>query len=507
MKKTFLGMLSILVLTACSASLDNPVPDSGNGQQSEQQGEQANVADNFESRADWLATAYKKTKPMISSVWNASVNPEDFVLLFVREDQQKIYLIDDNGKQLVPQAEWPERYVNDPAELSRGTFLNVSFRGRNSCMILDARTQGEQRKTLMGSSFNPTEYALDLLSLFYHESFHEYVQEGENKWIKPPKGDLSSRDQVFPIVHEPRIYRKLMILSLVDALNNESHKAESYSRAKYWLNKFNTEFASEVASVKETDIHEGTAEYFGRTIVKSIYSNYPLIQPYDGIALSAPMGTEAYMLSIAINLAVREGRKDEVISSFEKGLQSPIEILLKDVAVPASYDESADKADRDRIISAIDQIYGPQSIYFKPLYDIVDTHRKGSNTYLVTKKRSSSMAQSMGIYQLTDADLVDYSCQVALTQLLVNIELGGCTILTHISTDLYLIPVDASQLQFTNVEQVSPKPHGLIKDVTITGKATLSECKSETVNVLKLPIDVQKGTDKFGNTLYFLQND
>ena len=507
MKKNLFWILSILVLTACSASFDNPVPDSGNGQQSEQQGEQVQVADDFESRADFLATAYKKTKPMIPSVWNASVNPEDFVLLFVSEDQQKIYLIDDNGKQLLPKTEWPERYVKDPSELSRGTFLIASLKGRNCCMILDARTQGEQRQKTIGESFDPSEYVLDLLSLFYHESFHAYVQDGENRWILPPRVDQTLGAQVFPIIHEPRIYRKLMVLSLLEALNDESRKAESYSRAKYWLNKFNTEFPSEVASAKETDINEGTAEYFGRTIVKSIYSNYSLIQPYDGIALAAPMSTEAYMLSIAINLAVREGRKDEVISSFEKGQQSPIEILLKDVPVPASYDENADKADRDRIIAAIDQIYGPQSMYFKPLYDLLDTHRKGCNTYLVTRKRSSSMGQSMGTYQLTDADVLGYSCEVALTELLVNIELGGCTILTHISSGLNLIPVDVSQLQFTNVEQVSPQPHSIIKDVTITGKATLSACTSETVMVNKLPIEVVKGTDKFGNTLYFLQNE
>lgn len=503
MKKIFFLMLCTVLLAACTESSDNPVPDSGGDQPSEQ----AKVADDFESRADWLATAYQKTKPLITSVWNASVNPDDFVLLFVSEDQQKIYLIDDNGKQLLPQSEWPEKYVNDPEELTRGSFLMVSFKGRHSCMILDARTQSEQKRKLLGVPFDPSEYACDLLALFYHESFHAYVQEGENKWIKPPKGKQADA-QVFPIVHEPRIYRKIMVLSLVDALNDATHKAEDYSRAKYWLNKFNTEFADEVASVKEADIHEGTAEYFGRTVVKSVYSNYPLIQPYEGSALAAPMTTEAYMLSIAINLAVREGRKDEVIASFEKGQQSPIDILLKDIPVPASYDENADKAYHEKIVAEIDKIYGPESPFFKPMYDLIDTHRKGSNTYLITQKRQHSMGQSMGTYQLTDDNLVGYSCQVALTELLVNIELSGCTILSHISTNLEFIPVDAGQLQLTNVEELSPSPYAGLADVTITGKATLSDCTpSETVTVKKLPIDVLKGTDKFGNTLYFLQND
>lgn len=72
-----------------------------------------------------------------------------------------------------------------------------------------------------------------------------------------------------------------MILSLVNALNDDSQKAASYSRAKYWLNKFNTEFANEVKRVKYTDIHEGTAEYFGRTIVNKALSQisaHPALQ-------------------------------------------------------------------------------------------------------------------------------------------------------------------------------------------------------------------------------------
>ena len=498
MKKNLFLMLCILLLTACNENSDNPVPDSG--------GEQAIVADDFESRADWLATAYQKTKPMVTSVWNSSVNPDDFVLLFVSEDLKKIYLIDDNGKQPVPEAEWPEVFVNDPSELTRGSFLMVSFKGRKSCMILDARAQGEMKRQMLGLPFDPSEYACDLLVLFYHESFHSYVQEGENQWIKPPKGQASH--QVFPIVHDPRIYRKLMILSLVDVLNNESHKAQGYSRAKYWLNKFNAQFPDEVAGVKEADIHEGTAEYFGRTVVKSVYTNYSLIQPYEGSALAAPMNIEAYMLSIAINLAIAEGRKDEVIASFEKGLRSPIDILLSDVAVPAAYDESADKADHDRIMAEIDKIYGPESPYFKPMYDLIDTHRKGTNTYLVTTSRHSSMGQSMGTYQLTDADLLGYKCQVALTELLVNIELAGCTTLSPPSSNLYFVPVDAAQLQLTDVEALTPSPYGPVEGVTITDKATLSDfTPGATVTVKQLPIDVQKGTDNFGNTLYILQNN
>jgi hypothetical protein len=117
------------------------------------------------------------------------------------------------------------------------------------------------------------------------------------------------------------------------------------------------------------------------------------------------------------------------------------------------------------------------------------------------------MGQDMGTYMLAYDDLVGYCCEVALTKLLVNIEVERCTIFSHLSSGSNLIPVDAGNLKLTNVEQQSPQPYGIIEDVTITGKATLTDCTpSETVTVKKLPIDVLIGTDKFGNTLYFLQN-
>ena len=239
-----LAMLLLLVSAGCS---DDSKSDSDNGQKG---GETVQVADDFESRADWLATAYKKTTPMIASVWNATVNPDDFVMLFVSEDMKTIYLIDDNGKQKVPKADWPEAFLNDPDELVRGSFLIVKYKGRNSCMILDSRNASMQKMQSFGLAFNPSEYACDLLELFYHESFHAYVQDGKNKWVVPPigSGDELSREQVFPIIHEPRIYRKLMVQSLINALNNKVSKTENYSRAKYWLNKFNTDFPNEVTT-------------------------------------------------------------------------------------------------------------------------------------------------------------------------------------------------------------------------------------------------------------------
>ena len=286
--RTLLCGIFALCLTACDDDIDNPAAPSGG---EEQQGEDIQVADDFESRADFMVASYKKAQPLVTQVWNTHADPQDFLLLFMSEDRQKCYLIGEDSKQLVPETDLPQRYLNNPSELERSGYLFGQYKGRNCCMVLDARSNGEQRCKMAGIPFDPTTYACDKLELFYHESFHHYVQDGKNRWIEPEKDPDagSSRGQVFPVVYNSRIYRKLMILSLVNALNDNSQKAASYSRAKYWLNKFNTEFANEVARVKNLDIYEGTAEYFGRTIVNKLYPKYPLIQPYDGMLLAAPV--------------------------------------------------------------------------------------------------------------------------------------------------------------------------------------------------------------------------
>ena len=106
-----------------------------------------------------------------------------------------------------------------------------------------------------------------------------------------------------------------MILSLVNALNDNSQKAASYSRAKYWLNKFNTEFANEVKRVKYTDIHEGTAEYFGRTIVNKLYPEVRFASPVSGKVTAVERGERRKVLCVKVEADSQQqyvdfGKKD-----------------------------------------------------------------------------------------------------------------------------------------------------------------------------------------------------
>ena len=514
MKKNFLGILIVVMASAfmfigCKGD-DEPVKieEPVKPQETTETTDMPELKLDFESMSEWYLAAVKKCHPLIQQVWNSSADPKKFNLLLVKETKDKVYLITPEGKSEVKESEWTDGFRTALQQLD--AFSHIEFDGKHCTMILCSIKRFDQMdqalKTMGYKPMSDLEKVCENLALFYHESFHRYVQDGKNRWTNP-KNTSGQAPQVFPVDYNSRVYRKLMVLSLVNVLYDANRKTESYSRAKYWLNKFNTEYASELERAKFTDIHEGTAEYFGRNVVHSVYHQYPVIQDYDGTNLASPLRTEAYMLSIAIDLAVRDGRKDEVLKSFVNGLQSPVEILLKDIPVPANYQESADDADRNRIVAELDKLYGPESNIMKPLFDFIATHRSGKSTYLVTKTRNNAMIQDLGHYILTDNDLKDYQASLQAIVLLENIALEGCTFLEHPATDCVFVPVDANNLTLTHIKTVEPTPHK-IEGVTINGTATLSDCTpSETVTVQNLPIDVKIGKDSFGNTIYFLQNN
>ena len=53
------------------------------------------------------------------------------------------------------------------------------------------------------------------------------------------------------------------------------------------------------------------------------------------------------MSALAISLLVRDGRQEEAVNTLTKGTITPINLLLKDVSVPASYDESKGAATKE----------------------------------------------------------------------------------------------------------------------------------------------------------------
>lgn len=94
---------------------------------------------------------------------------------------------------------------------------------------------------------------------FYYQKTYSFEEEG-------------SRSTKYPLDYKPRLYRKMLLLNLCEAFENKE-KAKYLSQAKYWLEKWKTEYQSEYKGIESTDIFEGSAryiEYFGAEIRSDI---------------------------------------------------------------------------------------------------------------------------------------------------------------------------------------------------------------------------------------------
>ena len=453
----------------------------------------------FESLSDWYLAAVKKCHPKIQQVWDKSAAPSDFNLLLVNETKDKVYFITPEGKQEVKESEWNDEFRTALQQMD--AFSHINFGGKHSTMILCSLKRFDkvdQALNMMGyKPMSDLEKVCENLVLFYHESFHKYVQEGDTYWTLDRTN--YNRDNSFPIVYEPRIYRKLALLALKKAWEDPSQKAAQYARAKYWTQKYEAAFPEESQGIKSTDIVESSAEYFGRTLVHGIVSEYPELHDIDTYNLSSDMDSESYMMAIAISLLVRDGRQAEATAALTTGEMTPINILLKDVAAPANYDESQDAADIGIIRKALDQIWGFDSPFIQPIAQLTDQHRDGKSVYLAIPFHDGYVG-SDGTFRLTE--FTGLSCSVNFQTVEDGFEISGITILLW--TNYYIIPIQtADNLTLTDEKPMEAYPSEVYK-ITCDLKATLTAVNGvEGLTVTSLPVKVERGKDNLGNT-YFI---
>ena len=456
----------------------------------------------FESLADWYLAAVKKCHPQMQKVWDSSANPADFNLLLVKETKDKVYLITPEGKQEVKQSEWTDGFRTAIENLD--AFHHIRLGDKRCTMILCSIQRFEkmdQALVMMGHKpMSDLEKVGENLALFYHEAFHQYVQDGDSRWTSDKTA--YNRDNSYPIVYEPRIYRKLALFALKKAWEDPSQKAAQYARAKYWTQKYESAYAEEAQGIKSTDITESTAEYFGRALVHSVVPQYPQLHDIDTINLSSDLDGESYMMAIVINLLFRDGRQAEAISTITSGKVTPINILLKDVAAPANYDESQDAADMATIRAAMDKTFGPESPFLQPVAQLTAQHRGGENVYLVVKFNDGYIGND-GSFTLSE--FKGLSCDINMQTVGDGYELSGITILEWRS---YLsIPIQTADiLTLTNEKPVTAYP-SKVYEITCDLTATLTAVSGvEGLTVTALPAKVERGKDKLGN-IYFVLTD
>ena len=193
-----------------------------------------------------------------------------------------------------------------------------------------------------------------LFAFATHEAFHKYVQRG---WVGPSTA-TGARATPYPVSVEPRLKRRMLFRSLVQAFNNQP---EALGQAAYWYSSWRRDHAAEAQSIAWTDRSEGTATYFDVVATARAavgFDSSPdqyraalldLIRLYDSSEWFVSVDGEGYGLGVVAGLVA-----DQVRSGWKEAAREGktiLQTLLADVPPVPSPVAAADRESLERVVA------------------------------------------------------------------------------------------------------------------------------------------------------------
>ncbi len=200
-------------------------------------GENGNPNDvDVDERVSQLAKMIQRPWYQCSSkLWSFNPNPQ---AVFIDSKTQQAWNLTQAGLQELDSI---------PSHLSYDFKFTFSHYNNNPAIAVDLR------KTFGSDPYYKGSYGLYLA---LHEGFHQMYQS-RSKFVAD-KGFQSGSH--YPPKVEPRYYRRMIYDYLKAALQGSIDQTTALGKAKYWYNKWKTEFPSELSQT--VDRHEGTAMYY-----------------------------------------------------------------------------------------------------------------------------------------------------------------------------------------------------------------------------------------------------
>lgn len=401
-----------------------------------------------------------------SEIWSGTKTENYHVI--ITNGETYYYVSDKNYEEIKIGSDKELKTNFQMLQYAVGMFQPVTYRGENIIAM-----------NLMKNNEECTEE--DLLwnfTILMHESFHLY-QYSEWQGINGIEAIMNEQSNIsassYPLDEKPRILRAMQYDCLYQALNskNDSDELMYLKSAKYFYEKWVNEYPEEYSSIKDTDLSEGTAEYFGNEVKRFLKDeNINLTNQEEFAYQCQSADAESYCLGdIAIKLLKKRGEFKE--TDFENNGKTPVEILLKNI------NESNETDENPRLVSIVsNNIKKINSQISQNFQEYINADLKGEMAYIGVNSGSLMGVMSEGFYYLKEISKTGW--QNAFISNL-NIQVNGKNILEY--GDNILIPVLESEIS---------EKDGMIYNI-----------KSDDI-ILNVPVQYEKRSDEKGNVIYQL---
>lgn len=457
-----LCLISVLNLTACKSK---PVT----AEQSATAPEKTAASPQSDTFTAFTTALHEKISahwPHMNKIWPAYDYNNHNLVLFQLTDEGNVsgaVLINTRERRLLEKSE----YETIAPPMDDG-YEEIMFDGKPS-IAMSVTQQSMSQKNAVDLTYR---VATHEIVHFYYQGDAMFSTDGEN------------RAQNLPLEKTPRLYRQMIYQSLIDAYDNPGDDQEHLGRAKYWLEKWKSEFSKEYEDIKSTDIAESTARYSDNlsTLVTADSTTVDLYQGANKDIMRSKIfysaDDESYEIGFVASLLLDRhlpGWKD----SFYKSRLTAEELLLKDVpAVPEHMDPEMEA----KVSSAIES-YNAKSI--AAIQDLADAKKDISVPYLkidTTASTSSMMAAGVVRYD-GDQITLEYSNQF---------KAGGKSIEFHQANVIDSVDHEGNQFLYIPLPMIS------------TAKGDIL-----TVDTKKLKVDSVKVSThtEDGRTIYFIKAD
>ena len=328
-------ILMSIILTGCGMKIQQT--DTSNQSQKitisdeMKSGAQTEVDQEIESHIDEASKMLKKHGEVSKKVWPEYDLSQNNIIACQIDDttNEVINAWKLTNKEKVKLTAEQIKDLNIP---SSGTFNGVKFEGKKSIVIGISKDKLPDLNKI--ANFNIV-YEMGVHEMFhlYYESFKPLMK------IAKQSNELGGRGTEFPKQAEPRVYRKMIYDNLVLAFENPKDEDIYLGKAKYWNEKWKTEYQKESYQTKLYDILEGKARYIQNMMsisyngISDIEETNKIINIFDkNTNPSDSTDSESYKLGFVAGVLL-DKKDSNWKEEITKNPETPVELLLKDVKI------------------------------------------------------------------------------------------------------------------------------------------------------------------------------